>query len=690
MNEWCLWNIHGCTEYFWRKLKEGKTIKPFLSAYSYSVLILLFLLLSISYPAKANTATDAGNDFPGTVFLSGSGTGNVEDRVSFDLLASGDSSAISLSEVKFLITDIRTDDPKLYFIDSSSFQYHWRFFNEALGWNLSLLDFNTRTYSDLNRRLIAGSVVAHDRYAAEGRSSGVYVIEFWPSDPVHAQQVSMAFRLVTDGMKFAEGSVFYHPTGETQVRIYNEEIQLFDSAGVPVLFTSDLFSDVDYAALNIGEACGILREGGSTGAYSVVDIVVFETIPNDISHVAGIITTIPQTPLSHINLKAIQNGTPNAYIPGFTESGEFQSLLGKYVHYSAFPGGYTIEEISYHHAIMWLASARPDTVTVLQRELTEKRILSVEEIRLEQSSAYGAKAASIGELTWCLPSFSVPDGFAVPFFFYHEFMEHNDLYHAADSLAMLNTINLGAEEWKEQLREFRERIRESEVPAWMVDSLSAMAAQFEPGVSLRCRSSTNNEDFSGWSGAGLYNSFTHHADEGHISETIKQVWAGIWTYRAFEEREFYRIDHLSTAMAVLVHPSYRNEQANGVAVTRNIFNPFITGFYVNVQVGDDMVTNPESQSIPEEFLLSFQNLTGTVANEIQYIRLSNRLPAHSHVLTDEQIQQLSDYLERIHSHFAEVYGVDRTDIHFAMEIEFKITSQGELVVKQARPWVSPQ
>ena len=162
----------------------------------------------------------------------------------------------------------------------------------------------------------------------------------------------------------------------------------------------------------------------------------------------------------------------------------------------------------------------------------------------------------------------------------------------------------------------------------------------------------------------------------------------MWNFRAFEEREFYRIDHSSAAMGVVIHPSYRDELANGVAVTQNIFNPFVTGFYVNVQVGEDMVTNPDSQSIPEEFLITEQNMTGTLVREIQYINLSNRLSNGETVLSEVQINQFAEYLNRIHDHFARMYGYENDDIEFAMEIEFKITSDGVLIVKQARPWVS--
>lgn len=613
----------------------------------------------------------------------------IPDREVFNFLASGEELATSLqfSEVKFLVTDIRTDEPELYFIDSNAFVYHWRFFNEVLGWNLSLLDFNTRTYTDFNRRLLAGSVVAHDRYSSTDHPEGVIAIEFWPSDPIHIEDVLLTFQLINQGMKFAAGRIVYHPVGETQVRIYLEEYESFQLGGVPVLLTSDLYSGVDYTALNTGLACGVLRDGNTVNAFSPGDILVFESIPNDISHVAGIIATIPQTPLSHINLIAIQNGTPNIYIPDFTDSQEYQDLLGKYVKLTALPGGYTIKEVSYAAAMLWLESVRPAESTILEREISERRILPIDMIRLDNSSAYGAKAASLGELSWCLPSYSVPDGFAIPFYYYHKFMEYNNLYHLADSMMTLEEFDLGVDERDALLRELRQRIMESEVPEWIADSLSVMAERFEPGISLRCRSSTNNEDLPGWSGAGLYSSFTHHEEEGHIAETVKQVWAGLWTYRAFEERDFYRIDHFSVAMGVLVHPSYRNEIANGVAVTGNIFNPFIPGYYVNVQAGEDMVTNPQLESVPEEFIVTEQNITGNVIREVQYIGLSNRISSNERVLGEEYIEQLSDYIERIHNHYRVVYGICSDDLYFAMEVEFKITADGELIVKQARPWV---
>ena len=55
-------------------------------------------------------------------------------------------------------------------------------------------------------------------------------------------------------------------------------------------------------------------------------------------------------------------------------------------------------------------------------------------------------------------------------------------------------------------------------------------------------------------------------------------------------------------------------------------------------------------------------------------------------MSDEQLEQLRGHLAVIHDHFERLYNPG-PDEPFAMEIEFKITSDNILAIKQARPWV---
>ena len=76
---------------------------------------------------------------------------------------------------------------------------------------------------------------------------------------------------------------------------------------------------------------------------------------------------------------------------------------------------------------------------------------------------------------------------------------------------------------------------------------------------------------------------------------IKTVWASVWNFRAFEERSYVGIDHLGVAMAVLANPSFGAEDANGVAITANIYEPVLGGveaFFINAQVGEESVVEP--------------------------------------------------------------------------------------------------
>lgn len=109
-------------------------------------------------------------------------------------------------------------------------------------------------------------------------------------------------------MPFACAQLAYHPAGDTQEALYREERAQFDQLGVRVVETSTLFGNVSYTPLNLGEGYGTLRVVDPTqvGARpaTIRDVAIFGTLPNDIAHVAGITSETPQTPLSHINLKA--------------------------------------------------------------------------------------------------------------------------------------------------------------------------------------------------------------------------------------------------------------------------------------------------------------------------------------------------------------------------------------------------
>ncbi len=109
----------------------------------------------------------------------------------------------------------------------------------------------------------------------------------------------------------------------------------------------------------------------------------------------------------------------------------------------------------------------------------------------------------------------------------------------------------------------------------------------------------------------------------------------------------------------------------------------MAGYYVNVQVGEDLVTNPQAFSIPDEFLVADWLAWNVTKSSTSATPISSPPARHP----DER-----------RSSSWPTYGPDPdalpaslphplTDRDFAMDIEFKITADGRLNIKQARPWV---
>ena len=277
------------------------------------------------------------------------------------------------------------------------------------------------------------------------------------------------------------------------------------------------------------------------------------------------------------------------------------------------------------------------------------------------------------------PQGTVPDGFAIPFYFYDEFMKHNDLYAEVDELLADEDFLTDYDEQEDELKKLRKKIKKGESPDWMIEALETMHDAYPEGQSLRYRSSTNNEDLPMFSGAGLYDSNTQkpkETEEDGIDKSMKQVFASLWNFRAFVERGFYRIDHSTTAMGILVHPNYTEERVNGVAVSFDPLYGKAGHHYVNSQVGEDLVTNPDAYSLPEELLLTPDGSSGI-------LHYSNQQENDQLLMTESQMIQLRRHLDTIHAHFDELYDIEA----YAIEIEFKITSDDVLAIKQARPWV---
>ena len=597
------------------------------------------------------------------------GAAAIPDQEAYDAFVTRGSQDKS---IKFVLLGMDTDRPSIYFINGRKRTIHNNFIKLDLRSALRRDVWNEATRGDMayDPSLVApdGSTGGYYFFLIENRYS------FSLMERVHALLAASMPLLDNDLVLYRQHS---WQTPEADLQLFrNSRITLVDSGGILV--------ETRFLDLNPGAGYGRLRVMEPDERPHPHDIVIYETLPNNLPRVAGIISTVPQTPLSHVNLRAVQDGIPNSFVRGALDNDNIKGLLGSYVRYSVTADGYAIRAATKAEVEVHYESSRPAEAQTPQRDLSVTSITALSDIGFADWDSFGVKVANLAELrTLDLPAGTIPDGFAIPFYFYDEFMKANGLYDDIAEMLADAEFQTDYDEQAKRLKKLRKKIKKADTPQWIIDALTTMHGTYPEGQSLRYRSSTNNEDLPGFNGAGLYSSKTQHPDETEedsIAKSLKQVYASLWNFRAFTEREFYRIDHSAAAMGVLVHPNYSDELANGVAVT---FDPVFGtdgSYYVNTQVGEDLVTNPEAHSMPEEILL------GPEDGDYQIIATSNLVEPGQLLLSDDQLSQLQDNLTAIKEHFENLYKPADGE-PFAIEIEFKITIDNVLAIKQARPWI---
>ncbi len=573
--------------------------------------------------------------------------------------------------LKFIILDFYSDTPSVYFMNSETHWLHSEF-ADWLG-----VDYLA---DDVSR----GNVVFHPTIPSSNGTLGTFAFNYSNNGQKAFGDVQRTNEILAANMPVLRNNLAYFVTLNNEDGYYWEE-ELYENSRVSVILESDVYSQIDYLGLNLTEGYGKLRYMSPDEIPSITDIVIYETAPNFLPRVSGIITSEIQTPLSHVNLRAIQDDIPNAFIRDAVDHEKISSLIGDYVYFRAEQDGFILEEASIEEVNNWFENIRPSSSQEPLLNLAYKAILPLSEINFEMHDGFGAKCANLATMhSFGFPSGTIPNGYGVPFYFYKEFMEYNGFFSTIEKLLQREDFQEDRELRNVLLAGLRESIKAAPLPEWMREQLSEMQDSFPEGTSIRCRSSTNNEDLPGFSGAGLYESKTQHPWEGHIEKSIKQVYASIWNLRAFEERAFYKVNHFNSSMAVLCHPNYSNEKVNGVGVSADpVYGTDFT-FYLNSQKGEDLVTNPPANTKPEEILLD--EFIGD-EDEFYVIQRSNLVPPDSLLMGPDHLAKMRVYLSKIHDEFEKLYNAERNP-SFAVDIEYKIDENDQLVIKQARPWVT--
>ncbi len=434
--------------------------------------------------------------------------------------------------------------------------------------------------------------------------------------------------------------------------------------------------------LNSGTGIGYLKyvpAGQETSIQpSVKDILVYENLPEQVPPISGIITLEPQTPLSHINLLARNRGTINLYATDLKYIPGAKQLMNKLVKITCSGNRISITEAGEKEAKEFWES-RIRKIDIPRPFNTANNIVDLNKSNpVIQSTPYvGAKASNYAILRQLFPTY-VKQGYAIPFSWYFNTIKSC----GADTLIRaLITQKPGTDKRNKQLEQIRERILNAGVSPTLIGDIKNLIQEQFACSKIRLRSSTNCEDLPGFNGAGLYTSEGYSIDDGDVTLAgkILRVYASLWSLLAFEEREFYFINHSNAGMAILINEAFSNEYANGVAVTIPEQNNL--SLIINTQSGENSVTNPENGQIPESVLFaSAQDNT---------FEIKSRSGIHDIFLREDLKNQLNELKKVVLDiHKSLTANLDKNEkSEYGVDVEFKLMAENgelKLYIKQAR------
>ncbi|MCA9607238.1 MAG: hypothetical protein KC619_16645 [Myxococcales bacterium] len=612
----------------------------------------------------------------------------IEDMETWERLAARpENQVVARTEVVKLVIDLR-DERRLWMFDTTRWDIHYHFTRDHLHpeeyRGLSNYDAHTRfnhvEYRSQERRYVCGSLVHY-------LDADQWTFEMIAGDELDGERVLRAFQQIQGAVFFGE-RLRYRPISELhEQRIASVRDRL------PTITAQEVFGGIRYQPLTHGVAYGTLRfVRGPLDAASVRPdhILVLEDLPDEIPVASAVISQELQAPLGHLAILCATRGTPNAGLRDALSDPRLTALDGQLVRLEVDTQDFSIRAATHAEADAAWADRRPARPLQPRIDSNDVGLPDVCSLDYGAVSTVGAKAAQLGEACRIGPPIVTPGGFAVPFFHYLRHLERSGAGPGIPQMLEDAHFRGDAHVREQRLNELRAVIERTSVDPALMRALRSHIRAFPGSPRVILRSSTNAEDLPGFTGAGLYRSIVvpGNATDAQIADALRQVWASVWLQGAYEEREWYRIDHRRVAMAVLVQPFVDGAAANGVAITANPYYQNRPGYFVNVQTLGGSVTGAGGEEIPEQHLIYTYN--GIEAELVSRSSRTNGAP----ILRDAEIHALADVLDRLHEHFAPRWGdrvghvPDGSVAHVAADVEFLIAGPDRhVVVLQARPFV---
>ena len=589
----------------------------------------------------------------------------IEDEAAWaQLAARSREHAVARTDVVKVLWDHTTD--RLWFCQSERWPIHYDFAVRFIQTDERPLgdrsSFNRAQYLRPDREMQMASLV---RY----RDAELWTLELGPADNLDGRSLVALHERVSAHVFFGD-VLHYRPRSELhrrRARRVRERVRAIEANRV--------WSGITYQPVTLGEAVGRLRfvEGHLDPATVLPEtILVLDHVPDDVPVCAGIVTAQIQAPLAHVAVLSQSRGTPNMALRGVM-AGPLRALDDQIVRIDVGADDYRLTPANAEALATSLATRRPPPVAPPALDPSHEPLTPTCELRLADTAWAGAKAAQLGEV--CAAGVPTSAGFVIPVHHYLSHLERHGIDASTETLRRADGFATDGRVRERVLGALRERIAGAAVDPALLAELRARVRR-APGRRWIFRSSTNAEDLPGFSGAGLYDSIVTSVDpdEAAIAEAVQAVWASVFSRRAWDEREFYRLDHEAVAMAILVQPFLEDVVAMGVAITENPFSAQRSGMLVNLAPPGSSVTAARGEELPEQVLLYRHSRAEIISRSTA----NGGRP----ILPAESMRPLRDRLERVHTHMMALWGT-RAD---AADVELALLADGSATILQARPY----
>ncbi|MFD0008067.1 PEP/pyruvate-binding domain-containing protein [Streptomyces sp. NPDC127178] len=516
------------------------------------------------------------------------------------------------------------DRDEWHLLDSTQHALHLPYITQCIPGaadTADAIELGHSVYRDPERRFLLGTLTLHAKAADQDAEQRPFIVlETHETDTMGRELLIEFYRAVRTRLEDAV-PLYLKPANPGQEAALSD----VSPGDVPRIVWHQLYVDAGDAALNIGEVCGRLRYFATEqeyrraldeGGLDWYDILAMPVIPEGVPRVAGLISGLPAAPLSHTNVLAANWNIPNAVVSDIADRVAADRLADAWVRYSVSVDGVRLAKTAQPAET---GRPRPQrSVVIGAPHLDQRDVVPLSQLRAHDRSAYGTKAAHLGELHHVLRNGSAlltgryavpaaplphllgylaerlgapadtgdaelaeraaaflsenvtaPDGVAIPFAFQEQFLIGS--WNIQQRIGKLKTA-LARDAFDDVdilCAELRILVRHTPLPDDLLQRLHDCVTGCLPGHdALVVRSSSNAEDLPGFSAAGLYESVDDVGDEARLADAVRQVWASLFSSRSVRLRHQEGISPADTYMGVVIHPLYE-AAFGGVMVTCN-------------------------------------------------------------------------------------------------------------------------